>query len=395
MPQDCPSRTIDSPHEDSGALTSLTYQVIIPCIAKSKREPEYLTSGVPRGERPDILRETERTRDAQLQHWTGKRVLITGAGGFIGSHLTEEMVRQGATVSALVHYNGRNDWGNIEALPADVKASIEVLTSDIRDPFITDRVVRGKAVVFHLAALIAIPYSYTAPASYIDTNVVGTLNVLQAAINHGVERVVQTSTSETYGTAMYTPMDESHPLQAQSPYAASKIGADKLAESFHRSFDAPVAILRPFNTFGPRQSARAVIPTIVSQALFRDRIELGSLTPIRDLTYVSDTVNGFLRIATAPDVAGEVVNIGRGEGVTVGEMARRITALLGTDKPVVSVAERARPERSEVLELICNNTKARESMGWAPQVSLDQGLRHVIDWVQANEQRFKSDHYNV
>lgn len=327
--------------------------------------------------------------------WTGKRVLITGAGGFIGSHLVEEMARRGAGVRAMVRYNSRNHWGNLELLPGEIKSGIDVIAGDVRDPFFVDGAVEGVDTVFHLAALIAIPYSYAAPQSYVDTNVTGTLNVLQAARRHGTRKIVHTSTSETYGTALYTPIDEKHPLQGQSPYSASKIGADKLAESFFRSFDLPVATIRPFNTFGPRQSARAVIPTIVSQALSRDRVELGSLSPVRDLTFVGDTVKGFIRVAEVPETAGEVVNVGTGRGVTVGELAERILALLGAAVPITTSAERVRPEKSEVFTLICDNAKARELLDWHPETSLDDGLGAVIDWVRSNRDSFKPDIYNV
>jgi NAD dependent epimerase/dehydratase len=327
--------------------------------------------------------------------WTGTRVLVTGAAGFIGSHLTEELVNRGARVHAMVRYNSRNSWGHLEVLPDDAKSKLKVIAGDVRDSFFVDAAVQGVDIVFHLAALIAIPYSYAAPESYVDTNVKGTLNVLQAARRHGTGKVVHTSTSEIYGTARYTPIDEDHLPQGQSPYSASKIGADKLAESFFRSFDLPVATIRPFNTFGPRQSARAVIPAIISQALSRDRLELGSLSPVRDLTYVSDTVNGFIRIAEVSETVGEVINIGTGSGVTIGELAERVLSLLDMKKPIVVAEERVRPERSEVFKLICNNSKAQQLLNWQPQVSLNDGLRSVIDWVRANQDSFKADIYNV
>lgn len=330
-----------------------------------------------------------------MMNWNGVPVLITGAGGFIGSHLAQEMVRRGARVRCLVRYNSRNDWGNLELLPQAVKSQLEVVAGDVRDPAFMDGAVAGNDVVFHLAALITIPYSYAAPGSYVETNVTGTLNVLQAARRHGVRKMVHTSTSETYGTARYTPIDEEHPLQAQSPYAASKIAADKLAESFFRSFDLPVATLRPFNTFGPRQSARAVIPAIIAQALFRDRIELGSLAPVRDLTYVGDTVNGFLRIAEAPASSGEVVNLGTGQGIAIGDLAQKILSLLGLDCPIETAPERLRPERSEVMTLICDNAKARRMLNWTPQVSLEQGLESVIAWVRSHPAAFKPAIYTI
>jgi len=327
--------------------------------------------------------------------WTQTRVLVTGAGGFIGSHLTETLVKRGAHVRALVRYNSRNNWANIESFPPAEKSKLEVVSGDVHDPFFIEGAVKDVDVIFHLASLIAIPYSYVAPQPYVETNIIGTLNVMQAALRHKVKKVVHTSTSEAYGTAIYAPIDEKHPLQGQSPYSATKIGADKLAESFFRSFGLPVATIRPFNTFGPRQSARAVIPTIISQALTRDRIELGSLTPVRDMTYVSDTVNGFIRIAETPETVGEVINIGTGQGVTIGELAQRVLVQLEMDKPIVAAEERVRPERSEVFKLICDNTKAREILNWTPQVTLDEGLRAVIDWIRANQAAFKSDIYNV
>lgn len=328
-------------------------------------------------------------------NWSNKRVLLTGAGGFIGSHLTEELVRRGARVRALVRYNSQNSWANLEQLPEEVKGELEIVGGDIRDPFLVDHCTQGTDVVFHLASLIAIPYSYLAPQSYVETNITGTLNVLQAVRKHKVAKLVHTSTSETYGTALYTPIDEKHPLQGQSPYSASKIGADKLVESYHRSFDVPVATIRPFNTYGPRQSARAVIPTIISQAISRDRVELGSLSPIRDLTFVSDTVEGFIRIAETPETIGEVVNIGNGYGATVGEVAERILKLLDAQIPILTSEERVRPERSEVLELICDNSKASALTGWKPCVSLERGLAETIEWVRANRDAYKSDVYNV
>jgi NAD dependent epimerase/dehydratase len=326
--------------------------------------------------------------------WKETKVLVTGAGGFIGSHLTENLVKKGAHVRALVRYNSRNNWANIESLSPESKSKLEVVSGDVHDPFFIDSAVQGVDVIFHLASLIAIPYSYVAPQPYVETNIIGTLNVLQAARRHKVKKMVHTSTSEAYGTALYAPIDEKHPLQGQSPYSATKIGADKLAESFFRSFGLPVATIRPFNTFGPRQSARAVIPAIISQALVRDRIELGSLSPVRDMTYV-DTVNGFVRIAEVPETVGEVINIGRGSGVAIGELADRVLSLLQLKKPIIASEERVRPQHSEVFKLICDNSKAKQLLNWEPQVSLDDGLRAVIEWVRGNPNSFKSDIYNV
>lgn len=294
-----------------------------------------------------------------------------------------------------MHYNSRNDWGLIELLPKEIRQELEITTGDIQDPFMVKKAVQGCDVVFHLAALIAIPYSYLAPESYVNTNIKGTLNVLQACLEEGVKKVVHTSTSETYGTARYTPIDENHPLQGQSPYSASKIGADKLAESFYLSFDLPVATIRPFNTYGPRQSARAIIPTIITQVLTNFELKLGLLTPVRDLTYVKDTVAGFLRIAESDRTAGKVVNVGTGSGITVGGLAEKIIRIVGKDVRIVCDEQRIRPEKSEVMELICDNRKAKELTGWEPQYVLDEGLRETIAWMRNNLNLYKVGFYNV
>ena len=331
-----------------------------------------------------------------MSFWQGRRVLVTGAGGFIGSHLTEALVRSGATVRAMVHYNSRNDWGQLELVEPDVRKSLEVICGDVRDPFFCREAVKGQAVVMHLAALIAIPYSYVAPADYVMTNVIGTLNMLQACRDLGVEKMVHTSTSETYGTALYVPIDEKHPLQGQSPYSASKIGADKMAESYFCSFATPVATIRPFNTYGPRQSARAVIPTIISQlAAGRTQIRLGSVSPVRDLTYAKDTAAGFMAIAQSPKTVGEVVNIGNGKGITIGELAQLIIEIMGVEATIVSDEQRLRPEKSEVMRLIAANAKAKELTGWEPTYSLRDGLTEVIQYVRTHLDRFKPDIYNV
>lgn len=329
------------------------------------------------------------------EYWKGRRVLVTGAGGFIGSHLVEALVRLGADVRALVHYNSRNDWGQIELLAPEVRAALEVVAGDIQDPFGVRAAVKGREVVFHLAALIAIPYSYVAPATYVDTNVKGTLNVLQASRDEDVARMVHTSTSETYGTALYTPIDERHPLQGQSPYSASKIGADKLAESYFRSFRLPVATIRPFNTYGPRQSARAVIPTIISQALQGSTVKLGSLSPIRDLTFVHDTVRGFLAIAASEQAIGEVTNIGSGKGISIGDLAQKIGRLMGKELDLMADEQRIRPEASEVFELLCDNRLALDRTGWQAETPLDAGLLNTIEWVTGNAHRYKHAIYNV
>ena len=324
------------------------------------------------------------------------RVLVTGAGGFIGSHLTEELVKTGCSVRAMVHYNARNSWAWLETIPQDILDSVEVFPADIRDPFIVRKSVSGCDTVYHLAALIGIPYSYLAPASYVETNSMGTLNVLQACLEEGADRVVHTSTSEVYGTAQYVPIDEKHPIVGQSPYSASKIGADKLAESYYNSFSLPVSTIRPFNTFGPRQSARAVIPTIISQALSGAKvISLGSLTPVRDLTYIEDMVRGFIAIANSNDSVGKVTNIGRGEGISVGELTRLILDLCNSSADIVFDIRRERPEKSEVLQLVCDNTRAKELIGWQPKYSLQAGLEKTIDWIGYNLEYYKWKLYNL
>ena len=325
-----------------------------------------------------------------LPNWSSLRVLLTGAGGFIGSHLAERLVRAGARVRAFVHYNSRNDRGLLEYVADDVQAALEVVLGDLTDATMVRRAVADCQLVFHLGALIAIPYSYQAPRQFIDTNVIGTLNVLQACLEERVLKVIHTSTSETYGSARYTPMDENHPLQGQSPYAASKIAADKLAESFYCSFNLPVATIRPFNTFGPRQSARAVIPTIISQALTGDTIHLGALTPVRDFTFVEDTVAAFMKVAESPDTIGQVVNIGTGQGVTIGEVASMVLSMCSGQKQVVVDQERFRPAKSEVLELLCNNTKAKALLSWEPQYTLMQGLHKTFEYTKSHLHLYKT-----
>lgn len=327
--------------------------------------------------------------------WDNKKVLVTGAGGFIGSHLCEALLDKGASVTAMIRYTSRSDWGNLELLSPEQKTTLEVVAGNIEDSNFVASQVKGKDVVFHLAALIAIPYSYMAPLSYARTNVEGTLNVMESARIFGVSKVIHTSTSETYGTAIYTPIDEKHPLQGQSPYSASKIGGDKIAESYHLSFDLPVATIRPFNTYGPRQSARAVIPTIVTQALTQKKIRLGALEPVRDLTYVKDTAEAFIEIAESEKTIGETINIGFGEGVTIGDLAKKILSLMRSDKPVVSDSSRLRPPKSEVYELICDSTKAFELIGWKPRYSLADGLMETIEFIKENLSLFKTDQYTL
>jgi NAD dependent epimerase/dehydratase len=330
-----------------------------------------------------------------MSELSGKRVLVTGAGGFIGSHLVEHLVDLGAQVRALVHYNARNDWGNLELVPAEVRDEVEVLLGDVQDPFGVAAATADRDVVFHLAALIGIPYSYVSPASYVNVNVTGTLNVLEAARRHGIERVVHTSTSETYGTAQYTPIDEVHPLQGQSPYSATKIGADKLAESYARSFGTPVVTLRPFNTYGPRQSLRAVIPTIVAQALGGERIRLGSLTPVRDFTFVTDTARAFAAAGTAPGAVGRTLNAGTGKGITIGDLAALILEIMAVDVPIEEDAARVRPDNSEVFELLADASELRAATRWEPQVPLREGLERTVAFVRERLATLKPHLYTI
>jgi len=322
-------------------------------------------------------------------------VLVTGAGGFIGSHLTEKLAGLGAKVRVFVRYNSREHWGLLEVLPDQVKDEIEVIMGDLRDPEAVDGAMNDVDVVFHLGALISIPYSYVHPREVVETNVMGTLNVLSAARSNKVERVVHVSSSEVYGTARYVPIDEKHPLQGQSPYSASKIGADKIAESFYRSYGLPVAVIRPFNTYGPRQSARAVIPTIISQAIARDTVSLGSLHPVRDLTYVEDTVRAFIEVAEHDECIGEVVNIGSGYGISIGELASKIISLIGREVKITTDARRTRPPKSEVERLIADASKAKALIGWEPTVPLDEGLERTIHWIEENISRYKVGTYSI
>ena len=301
----------------------------------------------------------------------------------------------GAKVTAMVRYNSASSIGNLALLPQKLRAALTIAAGNIEDSDFVLRAMQDQHIVLHLAALIAIPYSYVAPRSYVRTNVEGTLNVLEAARQLGTERVVHTSTSEVYGTALRTLIDEAHPLQGQSPYSASKIGADKIAESYFRCFNTPVVTIRPFNTFGPRQSARAFIPTIISQALSRDAVHLGSLAPQRDMTYVADTVDGFMRAATMSGILGETINLGTGESFTIGEFAARILDLMGCSKTIVHEAARDRPEKSEVMKLVSDNRKARQLMQWQPTTSLDDGLRKVIDFVAAHPTLYIPERYVV
>lgn len=327
--------------------------------------------------------------------WNDREILVTGAGGFIGSHLTERLVNEGARVRAFVRYNSRGEVGLLSQLPPKTYSQLTVIAGDLRDVDAVRVAVRGVDTIFHLGALIAIPYSYHHPREVIETNIMGTLNVLSAAREYGVRRVIHTSTSEVYGTAQYVPIDESHPFQGQSPYSASKIGADKVVESFYRSFDLPVSTLRPFNTYGPRQSARAVIPTIITQALTRDEIRLGSLKPLRDFTFVEDTVRGFLLAGAADGAVGQEINIGAGDCISIGDLAGKIMALVRRELPLVTEGQRLRPIHSEVMRLHANNRKAYSLIGWQPQISLDAGLARTIAWIRDNLELYDPDVYQV
>ena len=327
-------------------------------------------------------------------NWNKKSVLVTGAGGFIGSHLTERLVELGVNVKAFVRYNSRNDWGLLELLPKDILDKIEVIMGDLKDADAVRHAAKDVDIIFHLGSLIAIPYSYIHPRETIETNILGTLNVLTTAKETGTEKVIHTSTSEVYGTARYVPIDEHHPLQGQSPYSASKIGADKIAESFYRSFELPVAIIRPFNTFGPRQSARAVIPTIISQALTKEKIFLGSVHPTRDYTYVKDVVEGFIKVAESPKSVGEVINIGSNFEISIGDLANQIISLTGKNAEIITDPVRVRPQDSEVERLWCDNTKARELLGWTPTTSLEKGLKETIEWISKHIDLYKPELYN-
>ncbi len=327
--------------------------------------------------------------------WNGRPVLVTGAGGFIGSHLVEALVGQHATVRAFVHYNSRNDPGLLSLLPKEISEEIEIVFGDLRDPTAIRQAAEGTATVFHLGALISIPYSYRHPYEVAETNLMGTLNVLQACQELEIERLVHTSSSEVYGTALQVPINEDHRLQGQSPYAASKIGADKLAESYYCAYGLPVVTLRPFNTYGPRQSSRAIVPTIITQALVSDVVRLGNTTPRRDLTYVSDTVEGFLMIAQASGIEGKTFNLGTGSEISIAELAQRIIRLLKRDVEVIAEDDRMRPEGSEVLRLLSDSSFARERLGWEAKVSLEDGLRHTIRWISDNMQHYEVGIYQV
>lgn len=325
-----------------------------------------------------------------------KKILVTGADGFIGSHLTEELVKQGHEVKAFAYYNSFNSWGWLDTLPKEIMNEVDVFTGDIRDPNGVKEAMKGIEEVYHLAALIAIPFSYHSPDTYVDTNIKGTLNVLQAGRELNTSRLLITSTSEVYGTAQYVPIDENHPYQGQSPYSATKIGADRLAESFYRSFEMPISIVRPFNTYGPRQSARAVIPTIITQLLSgKESIELGSLTPTRDFNYVKDTANGFIEIAKSSQTIGEEINIATQQEISIGKLANELIRQINPKAEIITDDQRLRPEKSEVNRLLGANDKIKALTNWNQKYSFEQGLAETIDFFRNNLDQYKTDIYNI
>jgi len=324
------------------------------------------------------------------------KVLVTGSDGFIGSHLVEELVKKGYEVRAFVYYNSFNNWGWLDTLPKDIMDHVEVFAGDVRDPNGVREAMKGCDAVFHLAALIAIPFSYHSPDAYVDTNIKGTLNILQAARDLGTARVLVTSTSEVYGTAQYVPIDEKHPYQGQSPYSATKIGADRLAESFYRSFDLPVTIVRPFNTFGPRQSARAVIPTIITQLLAgKEEIKLGSLTPTRDFNYVKDTAHGFIAMYESDKTIGQEINIATQKEISIGQLAEELIRQINPNARIICDEDRLRPEKSEVNRLLGSNEKILQLTDWKPQYTFEQALAETIEFLRHNLDKYKVDIYNI
>ncbi|WP_417832235.1 SDR family NAD(P)-dependent oxidoreductase [Terasakiella sp.] len=325
--------------------------------------------------------------------WKNKNIFVTGAAGFIGSHLCETLTQKGANVTAFVHYNSLNRFGWLDY--SRLKNDMEIVLGDITDSNYIDQLIKEKDTVFHLAALIGIPYSYVAPDSYIQTNIIGTTNVLKAVRRHQNRRLIHTSTSEVYGTAQFVPIDESHPLQGQSPYSASKIGADMMAESYYRSFDVPVTIVRPFNTFGPRQSMRAVIPTIISQCLRNQPIQLGNVTPTRDMNYVSNTVAGFIMAAECNDAIGETINLGSGREISIGDLAKLIIQLCGNDNPLEEDLTRTRPKNSEVERLLADSSKAKQLLGWSSEITLEEGLKQTIEWFRENIHHYERNNYVI
>lgn len=326
-------------------------------------------------------------------NWKGKKVLVTGSAGFIGSHLTERLLELGADVSSFIRYNSRNDLGFIQSLNGSKK--INIIKGDIRELSTVKEAIKGQDIVLHLAASISVPYSMIHPSEVIETNVMGTLNVLTASKDENVEKVVVTSSSEVYGSALYTPIDEKHPLQAQSPYAASKIGGDKVAESFYKCYNLPVAIIRPFNTFGPRQSTRAVIPLVITQALTQDKILIGTTGTFRDFTFVSDTVDGFIKITESSKSTGEVINIGTGKDISINDMIKKVVRIVGRDVKIEVDKKRLRPNKSEVTRLLASNEKAKKLLGWEPKTSFEEGLKKTIDWISKSINLYKPQEYNV
>lgn len=326
-----------------------------------------------------------------------KKALVTGAGGFIGSYLTERLIKEGAKVRALVNYNSRKDLGKIEEIPKDVRKQIEIIDRDFRDSALAMKAAKGMDIIFHLGARISIPHSYDAPRDHIETNILGTLNFLEAALEYGTKKIITTSTSETYGTALTPLINENHPLQAQSPYAASKAGADILARSFYCSFKLPVAIVRPFNTYGPRQSDRAVIPAIISQAITGGKINLGSLEPKRDFTYVEDTVDAFIKTAECEHSVGEIINIGSGSAISIRDVVKTVGEILGEDleSRVEIKKERMRPEDSEVWLLLCDNSKAKKLLGWKPETEFKDGLKNVVEYIKENKDKYHPSEYMI
>ena len=325
-----------------------------------------------------------------------KNILVTGADGFIGSHLTEELVKQGHKVKAFAYYNSFNTWGWLDTLPKDIMKNVEVFTGDVRDPNGVREAMKGMEEVYHLAALIAIPFSYHSPDTYVDTNIKGTLNVLQAARDIDISRLLITSTSEVYGTAQYVPIDELHPFQGQSPYSATKIGADRLSESFYRSFNMPITIVRPFNTYGPRQSARAVIPTIITQLLSgKEEIDLGSLTPTRDFNFVKDTANGFIEIAKSDKTIGEEINIATQQEISIGELAQELIRQINPNARIICDEQRLRPEKSEVNRLLGSNEKIKKLTNWKPNYTFEQGIAETVEFFKGNLDKYKTDIYNI
>ncbi len=325
--------------------------------------------------------------------WKGKKTFVSGAGGFIGSHLVEELVRQGAKVTCFLRYNSNGIWGNLEQIEEAKKKDLTIMFGDLKDLDGLQKCVRGHEVVFHLGALVSIPYSYVHPHNYVQTNVVGTTNLLTAAMDADVKKFVHTSTSEVYGTPDTLPITEQFPLKGQSPYSASKIAADKMAESFHLAYGFPVATIRPFNTFGPRQSARAIIPTIITQALTRNVIEIGSAFPTRDFCFISDTVRGFLKVAESKKSVGETINVGTGKNISIGEVANKVKGMVKNKCSVTYDPKRARPQKSEVLNLCADIRKAKELIGWQPEVSFDSGLESTIKWISEHLDHYKSEVY--